>query len=62
MQITNIDHYCYANDMIIDVAPSTNDYLPIDLLCMCIEQVKDWMCQNVLKWGQNWDILFGAQM
>lgn len=63
MRNNNIDHHCYADDTQIYVALSPNDYRPIDLLCQCIEQVKDWMCQNFLQLNKDKTeiIVFGAK-
>lgn len=63
MQNNNIDHHCYADDTQIYVALSPNDYRPIDLLCQCIEQVKDWMCQHFLQLNKDKTeiIVFGAK-
>jgi hypothetical protein len=49
MQNNNIDHHCYANDTQIYVALSPNYYPPMDLLCQCIEQIKNWMYQHFLQ-------------
>ena len=56
-------HHCYADDIQIYVALSPIDYRPIDLLYECIEQVKDWMCQNGLQLNEDKTkiIVFGAK-
>ena len=63
MQNNNIDHHCYADDTQIYVSLSPNDYRPIDLLCQCIEQVKEWMCRNFLQLNEDKTeiIVFGSK-
>uniref|UniRef100_A0A8C5AGY4 Reverse transcriptase domain-containing protein n=1 Tax=Gadus morhua TaxID=8049 RepID=A0A8C5AGY4_GADMO len=63
MQNNNIDHHCYADDTQIYVSLSPNDYRPIDLLCQCIEQVKEWMCRNFLQLNEEKTeiIVFGSK-
>ena len=63
MHTPNIEHHCYADDTQIYVSLSPNDYQPIDLLCQCIEHVKDWMCPNFLQLndGLTEMIVFGSK-
>jgi hypothetical protein len=32
---------------------SPTEYRPVDLLCQCIEQFKDWMCQHFLQLNKD---------
>ena len=49
----NIVYRSYAEDTQIEIALSPNERCPVDLRCQCIEQVNDWMCQNLLQLNKD---------
>ena len=53
LQNSNVDYHSYADDTQIYIALSSDDYSPIQSLCHCLEQVTNWMNQNVLQLNQD---------
>uniref|UniRef100_A0A3Q3N5J5 Reverse transcriptase domain-containing protein n=1 Tax=Mastacembelus armatus TaxID=205130 RepID=A0A3Q3N5J5_9TELE len=49
MEYYNIDYHTYADDTQLYISVSSHDYSPLISLCECINQVKEWMCQNFLQ-------------
>ena len=45
--------YLYTYCFLVLMTGSPTDYRPVDLLCQCIEQVKDWMCQHFLQLNKD---------
>jgi len=46
-------YHSYADDTQIYLALAPNDYSPTDSLCQCIDEIKNWMCQNFLQLNKD---------
>ena len=53
MRKNQIAYHSYADDTQIYLALSPNDYSPIDSLCQCIDEIKNWMCLNFLQLNKD---------
>lgn len=43
----------YADDTLIYLALSPNDYAPLESLCQCINLINCWMSQNLLHFNRD---------
>ena len=53
LQNSNVNYHSYADDTQIYLALSPDDCSPLESLCNCLEQVKNWMNQNFLQLNQE---------